>query len=416
MFKFIHTADIHLDSPLRSLALRNTSIADLIGEATRRTFEKIIDLCLEEQVDALIIAGDLYDGDLRCMRTAAFLARQMRRLEEAKIQVFMIRGNHDSEAVITNHLTLPENVRTFTGKCNVIKLEDLGVAIHGVSYAHRHVPESLLHKYNQPVPNFINIGIMHTSLMLEDGHDVYAPCTVSELIAHGFDYWALGHIHQRQIYSENPFVVMPGIPQGRHIGEEGPKSVTIVEVSDKSIQLRESFVSDSEFWRVPVDLSDIVDWPRAITELRKAFKEIRRVARASYVICRIILQGKTPLYWRIRRDADLFKAEALDAAQGFNVLVEEVDNQTERFFFTSDDADPIDELEALMIDGMKDSSFLSEVTSFLENAVSKMPPELRERYDVHSDRAEDIFQRLLSQGITDVIAALKDSRIESEVS
>ena len=197
-------------------------------------------------MDALIIAGDLYDGDLRCMKTAVFLGSQMRRLEEASIRVFMIRGNHDSESTITKCLNLPGNVHVFTGHGGVQELRDFGVAIHGVSYAQRHAPESLLRKYKQPVAGLVNIGIMHTSLAGAAGHDVYAPSSVSDLVAHGFDYWALGHIHRRHIYAESPFVVMPGIPQGRDIGEDGPKSVTIVEISDKNIRLEERFLADSE--------------------------------------------------------------------------------------------------------------------------------------------------------------------------
>ena len=94
-FRFVHTADVHLDSPLQSLALRDPEIAEMIGNATRQAFERTVGLCLEERVDALMIAGDLYDGDLRSMKTAVFFGSQMRRLTEAGIRVFIIRGNHE---------------------------------------------------------------------------------------------------------------------------------------------------------------------------------------------------------------------------------------------------------------------------------------------------------------------------------
>lgn len=259
MFRFVHTADIHLDSPLRSLALRDPDLAELIGGATRRAFERIIDLCLDEQVNALVIAGDLYDGDLRSMKTAAFLGRQMRRLEEAGIRAFMVRGNHDSESTITRYLDLPSNVHVFTGHGGVEEVPDLGVAIHGVSFARRHAPESLLPKYRLPVPGLVNIGIMHTSLGGAAGHDDYAPCAVIDLISHGFEYWALGHIHQRQVHSKDPFVVMPGSPQGRDIGEAGPKSVTLVEVSNAGIRLDERIVAIAEFCRIQANLTATED-------------------------------------------------------------------------------------------------------------------------------------------------------------
>ncbi len=100
MFRFVHTADLHLDAPLRSLALKDEDLADLVGNATRHALERIVDLCLEESVDALLIAGDLYDGDLRSMKTAAFLVSEMERLQRAGVSVFMIRGNHDAESVL----------------------------------------------------------------------------------------------------------------------------------------------------------------------------------------------------------------------------------------------------------------------------------------------------------------------------
>jgi exonuclease SbcD len=95
-FRFVHAADIHLDSPLRSLALRDPALGELIGNATRRAFVAIVDLCLEEKVDALLIAGDLYDGDQTSMKTARFLSDQIRRLDQAGVRTFMIRGNHDA--------------------------------------------------------------------------------------------------------------------------------------------------------------------------------------------------------------------------------------------------------------------------------------------------------------------------------
>lgn len=165
-FKFIHTADIHLDSPLRSLALRNSDLAALIGDATRQALVTIVDLCIDEQVDALIIAGDLYDGDQTSMKTARFLASQLQRLNEAGIATFIIRGNHDALSRITQELILPPSVTVFGGRahCVIITKDGLALSIHGLSFAKPQAPESLLEKYHRPTPDAVNIGIMHTSL------------------------------------------------------------------------------------------------------------------------------------------------------------------------------------------------------------------------------------------------------------
>src|SRR5271154_5402092 len=198
-FRFVHTADVHLDSPLRTLALREPELAALIGGATRKALMGVIDLCLAEQVDALLVAGDLYDGEQTSMKTARFLADQVRRLHEAGIATFVIRGNHDAESRITRELTLPESVKVFAGRAEAVTLSRgaLEVAVHGVSFAHKHAPESLLPKFRAPIPGRVNIGMLHTSLGGSPAHDLYAPCAPAELHAADFDYWALGHIHPR---------------------------------------------------------------------------------------------------------------------------------------------------------------------------------------------------------------------------
>jgi exonuclease SbcD len=405
MFRFIHTADIHLDSPLKSLALRDPQAAECIGGATRRSFEKIIDLCLEEHVNALIIAGDLYDGDLRSMKTAIFLIRQMQRLQEANIRVFLIRGNHDSESSITKYLDFPKNVHVFTGRGGVEELEEFRVAIHGVSYAQRHAPESLLRKYRQPVAGFFNIGIMHTSLLGAAGHDAYAPCTVKDLASHGFNYWALGHIHQRCVYQQDPLIVMPGIPQGRDIGESGSGSVTFVEVSDTGIKIDERFTAEAEFKRVKIDLADVTEWPEMVEKLRRTIKEAQKAIQSKYLVCRTTLVGKSPLYCHIRRDIDRLREEARDAAKEIGaVFMEGVDNQLQPWTSRVNLADPVEELRSLMQEAAKNGTFCAEAGSFLETAMRQIPHELRDNYGVDM---QVILPDLLTEGIADVIEMLK---------
>src|SRR3981189_470125 len=150
-YRFVHAADIHLDSPLRSLALRDPNIANLIGNATRRAFIDMVNLCIGEQIDALMLAGDLYDGDQTSMKTARFLSEQIRRLHEASIRVFIIRGNHDALSRITKELVFPDSVKVFGGRAEAIAVDrsggDFPVAVHGLSFAQPHASESLLLRY-----------------------------------------------------------------------------------------------------------------------------------------------------------------------------------------------------------------------------------------------------------------------------
>ncbi len=326
-FKFVHTADIHLDSPLKSLALRDEGLAELVGNATRATFSRIVDLCLAEEVQALLIAGDLYDGSQTSMKTARFLAQEMERLAGEDIPAFVIRGNHDAASRITRELTLPDSVTVFGGKARVIETlwRDHAVAVHGISYRDPHAPESLLNRFHPPVPGAFNIGLLHTSLGGAQGHDPYAPCALSELQATGFDYWALGHIHQRSAYpGVKPgatTVVMPGIPQGRDIGEAGPKSVTLVSVADDGrIEMEERHLAVAQFERLPVDCGQHSDWHTLAGALKNALRTARRAHAGEHLIVRPVLTGATPLAWKIGRDIDVLHAEARNVADEIGTL------------------------------------------------------------------------------------------------
>lgn len=276
-FRFVHTADLHLDSPLRSLVLRDPELAELIGDATRQTCTRIIDLCLEERVDALLIAGDLYDGAQTSMKTARFLAREMGRLHEAGIRACVIRGNHDALSKITKELSFPEGtVTVFGARASTVTFGGANlpfeVAVHGLSFAKPTAPESLLPRFSAPIAGAVNIGLLHTSLGGAVGHDVYAPCTPSDLARHGFAYWALGHVHKRSVAREGTAtIVMPGMPQGRDVGESGAKSVELVTVADdRSIQLERRYTALAEFARVPVSLASATTWQEALAAIARA--------------------------------------------------------------------------------------------------------------------------------------------------
>ena len=150
MIRLLHTADIHLDSPLRSLALKDEDLARRVRAASRTAFTRIVDTALAEEVAALLIAGDLFDRAERSARTAAYLTAQLDRLRAGGIPVFYIRGNHDAENPITGEVDLPGNVHVFDGRGGKVQLTS-DICIHGVSFMGRHAPESLLPKLPAPV-------------------------------------------------------------------------------------------------------------------------------------------------------------------------------------------------------------------------------------------------------------------------
>jgi exonuclease SbcD len=415
-FRFIHSADVHLDSPLRSLALRDPELGALIGNATRQAFVRIIDLCLEEKVDALLLAGDLYDGDQTSMKTARFFAAQLRRLGEAGIRVFIVRGNHDALSRITKELTLPECVTVFGGRAEAILLERTGegpaVAIHGLSFAQPHAPESLLAKYKPPVDGAVNIGILHTSLAGSPGHDNYAPCSIADLEATGFDYWALGHVHKRSVVQGTAAIVMPGMPQGRDINESGPKSVTLVTITDAGeIEIEERRTSIAQFERVSFDVPGIEDWHDLIAAFDTSIGRAREAAVSDQLVARINVSGQTPLAWRLRADRDLLKAEMDDRASIVgDCWIEQVDIDCAPPGETSDAPDnPIIEMRRLIRDTVIASDgFEAQVAAIAEELRGQLPRECRDLLGEDEATFQARLADVITAGADDVLARLHE--------
>ena len=231
MFKFLHAADLHLDSPLRGLERYEGCPADEVRQSSRRALENLVELAVAERVAFVLIAGDVYDGDLPDYGACLFLNTQMLRLRDAGIRVFLIQGNHDAESHMTRYLKLPDNVHVFpTDRAGSKVLDDWAVAIHGQGFATRAVTENLAGAYPEARAGLFNIGLLHTCVDGREGHDRYAPCSLDDLRAKGYGYWALGHIHKHEVLSSEPPIVFAGNLQGRHVRETGTKGAVLVEV------------------------------------------------------------------------------------------------------------------------------------------------------------------------------------------
>ena len=235
--RFIHASDLHIDSPLRGLDRYDGAPVERLRSATRSALERLVDKALAEQVDFLLLAGDIYDRDWQDFHTGLFFRGQMVRLERAGIRCFIVQGNHDAQGVISRQLTLPSNVTVFSSRAaQTVKLDDLSVAIHGRSFPEREVNEDLVPSYPPPVSGYFNIGLLHTSLTGRAGHDTYAPTDLPTLVAKGYDYWALGHVHAREVLNERPRIVFCGNLQGRHAKETGVKGCELVTVEAGRIE------------------------------------------------------------------------------------------------------------------------------------------------------------------------------------
>jgi hypothetical protein len=233
MFSFLHAADIHLDSPMLRLKGYEGAPVDRIRQATRRALDNLVQLAISEKVDFVLISGDLYDGDWKDYNTGLFFLSRMARLAEAGIAVCIIAGNHDAANRMTKSLRLPEGVHVFGWrKPGTLQIEKAGVAIHGQSFPSGAVSRDMSADYPAALKGYFNIGMLHTCATGSREHDPYAPCSVEGLRTKGYDYWALGHIHKRQVLCEDPPILFPGNLQGRSIRETGEKGCMLVRVEN----------------------------------------------------------------------------------------------------------------------------------------------------------------------------------------
>jgi len=333
VFKFIHTADIHLDSPLKGLEVHEDAPVDEIRGATRRAFENLVEMAIEEEIDFTLIAGDLYDGDWKDYNTGLFFVHQMGRLHKAGIRVFIVSGNHDAASQTTRTMPLPDNVTLFSPrKPQSVKLDDLGVIIHGQSYSSRAVTENLALSYPQHDSNFFNIGLLHTSLTGREGHEDYAPCTIDDLKSKGYDYWALGHVHKREIVSEDPWVIFPGNVQGRHIKETGAKGATLVTVEDGRISAVEEREFDVLRWAVCLaDLSECETKEAIYGQVRTAMEKELEIGDGKTLALRLHLEGACPLHAELHARSIQWTEEFRGIAAGLgDVWLEKVKFRTNR--------------------------------------------------------------------------------------
>ncbi|MBV5297235.1 MAG: DNA repair exonuclease [Rhodoferax sp.] len=327
--RFIHAADLHIDSPLRGLSRYQGVPLEQLRGATRRALERLGELAIHEKVDFVLIAGDLYDRDWLDFHTGLFVREQMARLGKQDIRVFMVQGNHDAQGVITRQVPWPDNVKVFSSrKAETVRLEHLGVAIHGHSFSDSEVPEDLVPGFPAAVAGFFNIGLLHTSLTGTVGHDTYAPTSLPVIKSKGYDYWALGHIHARWVVCEQPRVVFCGNLQGRHARETGPKGCELVEVQGSVLQEARFVPLDVVRWQqLQIALEPALglhELPRHVTQALQM--AVAGAADALHAV-RVVLCGESPLHALEARQPGTLAAAVQAAAQdvtGAEVWIEQV--------------------------------------------------------------------------------------------
>lgn len=297
-FRFIHAADLHLDSPLQGLSRKSQDFSARVDDASRQAFDNLIALAIAEQCRLLVIAGDVFDGQWKSYHTGLFFAERMRRLSEHGVRVVMILGNHDAANPFAGRLELSGNVTVLpSNRPGTVKFEDIGAAVHGQSFPQREVTENIALGYPAPVSGLFNIGLLHTAASGRDGHASYAPCSVEQLANHGYAYWALGHIHTRETLSTTPHILFPGNLQSRSIREPGAKGASLVTVEDGVVTSVEHRALDVVRFAVEsIDVAALNDREGLFATIRACAEGALAAADGRALALRLNLAGAAALH------------------------------------------------------------------------------------------------------------------------
>ncbi|MFG6496728.1 DNA repair exonuclease [Fictibacillus sp. UD] len=298
MIKFLHCADLHLDSPFKGLSSLPEGLFQRLSESTFLSFKRLIDLAITEKVDFVVIAGDLYDSGNRSLKAQSFLKNCFVKLESYNINVFISHGNHDPLDGQWVNLDWPSNVHFFEGNSiQTLQFEKEGrkvACLHGFSYETAAVTDNRTLHYPEKKDDLYHIGILHGQADGYSGHSRYAPFLVSELLKKGYDYWALGHIHKKMDLSTEPPIRYSGNIQGRHSGETGGKGGYIVTLNGTEVESVFHATSDIEWHEGIVDLTEAESLQQVITLCERELGTYQQPPKGVFLVLK--LSGQTQLF------------------------------------------------------------------------------------------------------------------------
>lgn len=318
-FTFLHAADLHLDTPFEGLAASSPAIAEALRDASLKAFDRLVDRAIQEEVAFVLFAGDIYDGPERGLRAQLRFLRGLERLSRAGIPAFIVHGNHDPvEEGWSAIRSWPPGVHVFgAGEVERRAVEREGKAlaiVHGRSFGRRAERKNLAQTFSRSTETGFHIGLLHANVGGQPGHDDYAPCHLEDLRAARIDYWALGHVHTRQILLQGEtWAVYPGNLQGRSFkpSELGPKGASLVHVRGDRVERVEHLpLAPIRFELLSVDVSGLAD----LVEVERALiHEIERLDAAGVegLLLAVELHGECAFHDELTAGADELR-QALD--------------------------------------------------------------------------------------------------------
>jgi DNA repair exonuclease SbcCD nuclease subunit len=384
--KFIHAADIHLDSPLNGLAAYPDAPAEQLRSATRDAFTALVDLAIAEDVDFMVIAGDLYDGSWRDFNTGIFFVKEMGRLRRAGIPVYVLFGNHDAESEMTKRLEMPDNVHVFgTNKAHTLKVDGLAVSLHGQSFKQKDVTTNLVTGYPAPTPGHFNIGVLHTALEGCKAHAYYAPCTIAELHAKGYSYWALGHVHDFEQWVGASTIVFPGNLQGRNVRELGRRGAVMVSVDDAGdVAVERIFIDVLRWEHLTVDTSDCETLTDVVQKTGLALESLLDTDGDVPRAARITIQGNTKAHGALFGQEVQLRNEVLAQIASIGnerLWLEKVRITTKPLVDAEklhERMDAFTDLQTILEDAATDANFVEDLKAALAPFAGKAPLDLQE--------------------------------------
>lgn len=305
--RFVHAADLHLDSPLTGFsATAPEHVVTTIREATFEPYDAIIQLCIDEAAEALLVAGDIYDTTDKSLRAQLRFMQGLRRLSQEGIRSFICHGNHDPLDGWEAGFTPPPGCHRFRDSVEAVPLsldDPQRAVVYGYSYPTQRVSENIARRFTRSDDASFAIGLLHCNAGSNTAHAPYAPCSLDDLAATGIDYWALGHVHTRQtLRNQSPAIVYPGNPQGRHTNETGERGVYLVEVdATGGVSLAFHAVDRVRWVTLPIDISDVDDIEGLNDRVEQLVDEALTAADGRPIIYRLEVGGRGPLHSVLRR-------------------------------------------------------------------------------------------------------------------
>jgi len=316
--RFVHAADLHLDTPFQGVSAVAPDVAGALSEASLQAWDAVVDLTIAREAALLVIAGDIYDGAERGVRAQVRFLEGLRRLSTAGVRTFIVHGNHDPLDGWSAIREFPPGVTVFGSRAVEtvsMTVDGQPVHVHGVSYRTREVRDNLALGFRRAPGVGLNIGVLHTNATGQADHAPYCPCSLADLEVEGMDYWALGHIHKQQFLRQGgPWVAYSGDTQGRSPkpSEMGPKGVLVVEATGSTVDsVTFAPVDVVRFVPCAVDVGDVADVSALHEAVREAVLGLQAEHGDRALLVRVTLEGRGPVAADLRREGAV--AELRDA-------------------------------------------------------------------------------------------------------